>query len=151
MEKGIEGIEELAYGQVIKEAAIVEGVYTDDCVNFSKASDMQTAMSVVSITLENGWTLILADDYQQCCEKRYITTDDNISDMVGGVLSGVVIKDAPPLVNEDIDVHEIRFLEVSTTNKGVFTFASHNEHNGYYGGFDIKACYRPTKECPWKN
>ena len=35
------------------------------------------------------------------------------------------------------DCHEVQFLEVKTS-KGSFTMSSHNEHNGYYGGFSIE-------------
>ena len=50
---------------------------------------------------------------------------------------GAEIKEAPSIPTE-YDEHEVQFLEV-LTSKGGFTMASHNEHNGYYGGFLIRA------------
>ena len=77
----------------------------------------------------------VTDSGQDCCEMRYMTTDDDLSSFVGAKLLGLEIKDAP---DTDVDgfVHEVQFLEIQTS-KGVFTMANHNEHNGYYGGFCI--------------
>ena len=48
------------------------------------------------------------------------------------------LKDAPDIEDEWGEVHEVQFLDVKT-DKGVFQMSSHNEHNGYYGGFWIIA------------
>ena len=64
-------------------------------------------------------------------------TDDNLEDFVGAKLLGAEIKEAPNEPDKDGE-HEVEFLEVQT-DRGVFTMASHNEHNGYYGGFSIRA------------
>ena len=85
----------------------------------------------------DGSKMKLSDEGQMCCEHRYMRTDDNLGDYVGARLLGAQIKDAPK-VQDEYDSHEVQFFEVQT-NKGVFTMASHNEHNGYYGGFWIKA------------
>lgn len=45
---------------------------------------------------------------------------------------------APVLAPNQNDVHEVQFLVVHT-DKGDLTMSSHNEHNGYYGGFSIEA------------
>lgn len=82
--------------------------------------------------------IYVVDDGQSCCEMRYMTTDDDLKAFVGAKLLGLETKDAPyaeATCDED-DVHEVQFLEIQT-NKGVFTMATHNEHNGYYGGFFI--------------
>ena len=81
--------------------------------------------------------IYVVDDGQSCCEMRYMTTDDDLNSFVGAKLIGLEIKDAPyaEATCED-DVHQVQFLELQT-NKGVFTMATHNEHNGYYGGFVI--------------
>ncbi len=42
------------------------------------------------------------------------------------------VKDAPNIADE-YGEHEVSFLEIET-NKGQISVASHNEHNGYYGG-----------------
>ncbi len=85
----------------------------------------------------DGSKLKLYDDGQSCCEQRYMRTDDNLSDYIGAKLLGAEIKDAPSIPDE-YGEHEVQFLDVKT-DKGVFTMSSHNEHNGYYGGFWIVA------------
>lgn len=85
----------------------------------------------------DGTKMKLFDDGQSCCESRYMRTDDNLADYIGATLLEAEVKDAPD-VEDDGEVHEVQFLEVKTS-KGCFTMASHNEHNGYYGGFSIRA------------
>lgn len=89
-------------------------------------------------TFTDGAKMKLFDTGQSCCESRYMRTDDDLQSFVGAVLTGAEIKPAEPLSNEDMGVHDIEFLEVQT-DRGVFTMVSHNEHNGYYGGFSIEA------------
>ena len=86
---------------------------------------------------DDGSKMKLYDDGQSCCENRYMRTDDNLADYVGAKLLGATIKEAPS-IEAEYDEHEVQFLEVQT-DRGVFTMASHNEHNGYYGGFLIRA------------
>lgn len=86
----------------------------------------------------DGSKMKLYDDGQSCCESRYMRTDDNLSDFVGATLLDAETKEAPSVTNEYGEEHEVEFLEVQT-DRGVFTMASHNEHNGYYGGFSIVA------------
>ena len=85
----------------------------------------------------DGTKIKLFDDDQACCELRYMRTDDDLAAFIGAVLEDAEIKDAPD-AEEEYGTHEVQFLEVKTS-KGVFTMASHNEHNGYYGGFCIRA------------
>ena len=86
---------------------------------------------------DDGSKVKLYDDGQSCCESRYMRTDDNLAEFVGAKLLGAAIKEAPS-IEDEYDEHEVQFLEVQT-DRGVFTMASHNEHNGYYGGFLIRA------------
>lgn len=85
----------------------------------------------------DGSKMRLFDAGQSCCESRYMRTDDVLADYVGAQLTGAELKD---VTEGDVgdEVHEVQFLEVKTS-KGSFTMASHNEHNGYYGGFAIRA------------
>ncbi len=87
-------------------------------------------------TFDDGSKIKLFDDGQSCCENRYMRTDDELSYYIGSQLLGAEIKDAPS-IECNYGEHEVQFLEVQTS-KGVFTLSSHNEHNGYYGGFSIK-------------
>lgn len=85
----------------------------------------------------DGSAIKLADEGQSCCEHRYMRTDDDLTEYVGAKLLGAVVKAAPNEPDE-YGEHEVEFLEVQT-DRGSFTMASHNEHNGYYGGFLIRA------------
>jgi hypothetical protein len=85
--------------------------------------------------------LKISDEGQSCCESRYMTTDDNLADYIGAKLLSAAVKDGPTETGEYGDDHEIAFLEVAT-DRGSFTVATHNEHNGYYGGFAIVASNR---------
>lgn len=93
--------------------------------------------NALHFTFEDGSKIKLFDDGQSCCESRYMRTDDNLSDYIGAQLLDAEIKEAPG-VPDEYGEHEVQFLEVKTS-KGSFTMASHNEHNGYYGGFLIRA------------
>ena len=94
----------------------------------------------------DGAKMKLRDEGQSCCEVRYMRTDDNLADYVGAKLLGAEIKEAPNL-EDDYGVHEVQFLEIQT-DRGVFTMASHNEHNGYYSGFclDVAVLSAPKTE-----
>lgn len=87
---------------------------------------------------DDGTKIKLADEGQSCCESRYMRTDDNLAEFVGAQFLGAEIKDAPSIEDDKYGEHEVQFLEIKTS-KCVFTMTSHNEHNGYYGGFSINA------------
>jgi hypothetical protein len=91
-------------------------------------------------TFEDGTRLRLWDDGYWCCEHRYMTTDDDLPYYQGATLMNIELRDAPDVEPKDEydECHEVQFLVV-TTNRGTFSMASHNEHNGYYGGFAIVA------------
>jgi hypothetical protein len=89
-------------------------------------------------TFEDGSKVKLYDDGQSCCENRYMRTDDTLADYIGGKLESAEIREAPNVQDEDGDAHEVQFLVVKTS-KGQFTMSSHNDHNGYYGGFSVVA------------
>jgi hypothetical protein len=87
---------------------------------------------------EDGSRLTLKDDGQSCCERRYMQTDDDLPYYVGAKFLGVEVRDGGSTKGEYGDPHEIEFL-VITTDRGTFSMANHNQHNGYYGGFSITA------------
>ena len=88
----------------------------------------------LDIALEGGGISVL-DDGQSCCESRYMTTDDTLADFVGATLTDIGIRNAPN-VEDPYGEHEVQFLIVRTS-LGDFTVETHNEHNGYYGGFAV--------------
>ena len=85
----------------------------------------------------------IIDDGQSCCEDRYLHTDDDLDYYVGSKIVGFELLEAPDLPSE-YGEHEVMFLHVKTNN-GVFTIETHNEHNGYYGGFVISASIHDNK------
>lgn len=89
------------------------------------------------LTFEDDSKLTLSDEGQSCCEHRYLHCDDKLDEFIGGTFLGAEVKDAPSASSE-YGEHEICFLDVKTS-KGVFQICAHNEHNGYYGGFLIRA------------
>lgn len=88
------------------------------------------------IDFEEGGAIRIRDDGQSCCETRYMRTDDDLASFVGAKLLDGELKEAPSRRDEYGDEHEVQFLELKTT-RGSITMTSHNEHNGYYGGFWI--------------
>lgn len=95
--------------------------------------------SGLSLVLEDGRTLSIADMGQDCCEHRYMTCGDepDLSTWTGARLEGVEVLDAPS-VDGCVDTHEVQFLHVKT-DLGTIVCETHNEHNGFYGGFSVRA------------
>jgi hypothetical protein len=77
------------------------------------------------------------DEAQSCCEHRYMNTDDRLNDYVGAKLLGAQTKSGPTEEREYGDPKDCEFLEV-ITSEGSFIIKNYNEHNGYYGGFEIR-------------
>jgi hypothetical protein len=78
----------------------------------------------------------VADHGQSCCEHRYMTCDDDLSSFDGSEIRSMSVRDGG---RQQVDYgdHEIQFLVIETTS-GAITVATHNEHNGYYGGFSLQ-------------
>lgn len=91
--------------------------------------------NVLVIDFSDNTYLRIYDNGQDCCEWRYMTCDDDFSSLYGQRLDRVVEKNVD-IRDGDGDVHEVTFLEIGT-NFGFITVEFHNEHNGYYGGFNI--------------
>lgn len=97
------------------------------------------------IRFGGGGTLKVWDNGRSCCESRYMTTDDDLPSFIGAKVVSLEAVDGPDVEevpDEDGctygEVHEQTFVKLETT-MGTITLVTHNEHNGYYGGFDI-AC-----------
>jgi hypothetical protein len=79
----------------------------------------------------------LWDDGQSCCESRYMTCDADLPSYVGQKILDYELRDMPD-GSADYDYHEQQALVIRTT-EGNIDFVTHVEHNGYYGGWSIKA------------
>lgn len=83
----------------------------------------------------DGTGIKIWDDGQSCCERRYMTTNDDVKAFIGSKFLNAELRKAPEL-DDEYGVHEVQFLLINT-DRGTFTIETHNEHNGYYGGFWI--------------
>jgi len=89
------------------------------------------------LKFDDGVEIKIWDDSQSCCESRYMTCDDEPRDLVGQKLVSIEVKEgAAPENDDEWGEHEIAFLEIQG-DKSSIQFATHNEHNGYYGGFGL--------------
>ncbi|MET7242943.1 hypothetical protein ABZT49_06200 [Methylobacterium sp. EM32] len=100
---------------------------------------------VLRFEFTDGSSLKVWDDGQRCCERRYLSCDDALQHFSGASFRGLEVRDVETGDSDD-GCHEVQFFVVSTS-LGTFTVASHNEHNGYYGGFDISAEFSEAKPC----
>lgn len=103
--------------------------------------------NILHLRFEDGTGVGFYDAGQSCCESRYMRTDDDLPYYVGARLTGAEVKKAPNVESDDEwgMEHEVRFLEIQT-DRGSFTMANHNEHNGYYGGFALEVCAETEEE-----
>ena len=89
------------------------------------------------MTFDDGVTIKIWDNGQSCCESRYITCDDDPKNLIGGKLIKIEVKNGGENEGDEWgNVHETAFVEV-TTDAGHIVMTTHNEHNGYYGGFGL--------------
>lgn len=100
------------------------------------------AGDVLCLEFEDGHMLKIWDAGQSCCESRYMTCDDDLAGYAGSTLVDIDVGNGSYRENGDDDVHEEQFLRVST-DLGTIVACTHNEHNGYYGGFSILASLTP--------
>lgn len=92
--------------------------------------------SLLSFKFDDGSFLTISDEYLGS-GGRYMNTDDNLSDLVGGLLLGIVVEEGDTKERGICDYVEEEFLKISTSS-GFATVVNYNQHNGYYGGFDIR-------------
>lgn len=88
------------------------------------------------LELDGGATIHLWDDCQSCCERRYMSTDDDVQSLVGHRLTHIKPKRVECVESEHGGEDETCFVEVGTDD-GFVTIVNHNEHNGFYGGFGL--------------
>lgn len=108
----------------------------------SKVSIVNNALVIV---FDCESKLSIWDGGQECCESRYMDTDDDLNFYVGSIFLGVDISEVEYKDTKSDDYHDQVFVRILTT-RGDFTLVTHNEHNGYYGGFDLQSKFlRSTK------
>lgn len=99
---------------------------------------------VLELVFDSGETVTIKD-YPSCCEMRYMRTDDALHEYAGAVFLGADISPVGEVFRQELEDsfeslddgrHEVEFFRIATS-KGDICFACHNEHNGYYGGFNL--------------
>ena len=88
----------------------------------------------------------LRDVDQQCCEHRYMNTDDDFPGFLGSRLCGIKVVDGPTEQLHDEggwkgDEVQSQFLRIET-DRGDFVVTCYNKHNGYYEGFDLRVFFK---------
>lgn len=100
--------------------------------------------NILVIMFGDNLGINIYDTGQNCCEERYMNTDDKLSEFVGGTLIKAELRNGGTAIGNGWE-KESQFLLV-TTSKGVFTVVNYNEHNGYYAGMSIEATLFLNKE-----
>jgi hypothetical protein len=122
-------------GKIISAVALAKCAIDQSC---TKKYYRNSELEGLRIDFTDNTAIVLGDEGSSCCETRYMTTDDDLSYYVGATLLKVEIASAPSTPpNEYGGEHEIQFLRI-ITSKGVIVCETHNEHNGYYGGFNLE-------------
>jgi len=110
------------------------------------AASLDKESERVRLEFSDGTKIAIWDDGQSCCESRYITCDDDFSKILDANLVAIETKSADDIEDEYGGSHEQVFIDL-VTSKGTVTFTTHNEHNGYYGGFSLTITEESVK--PW--
>lgn len=126
------------FNTVANKQAILSGIgeiiYSIKLEQYNKFLESSTALV---IKFKNRKGLKVRDEGQSCCEARYMVCDDDLERFKDATLLDIYLQSAPTKVDEYGDSHEIDFLVVKTS-KGTLKVSNHNDHNGYYSGFDIR-------------
>jgi hypothetical protein len=107
-------------------------------------SDAYLADDYVTVKFTDGSRLDIYDGGQSCCEHRYITSDDDLYSAIGEEFVGISEGHYESGGSEDY-CHDMMFVYLQT-NRDSYSFCTHNEHNGYYGGFSVNCSYTEKLE-----
>jgi hypothetical protein len=100
--------------------------------------DFDEAQLIIHFEDESFITVV--DWGQSCCESRYITCDDDVNSIVGSKLMAIDLIDGSEQGDGIFHYHQYAFVDVKTDLTSI-KLCTHNEHNGYYGGFSINVIY----------
>jgi hypothetical protein len=109
--------------------------------------DERDDLVALFIRFSDGTALKIADDANHCCERRYLTCDDDLANAAGAIFIGLQLNRVDDGPGERDAAHDVGFLEVLTSH-GSFTVCTHNEHNGCYAGFSVWAEIIGAAEMP---
>lgn len=116
-------------------------------LNGYKIGTISLSDDTLSFGMYDGYQVSITDDGQDCCETRFMRTDDDLQSFIGAEVRGIEIRTAPDCEKCDLfiegdddrhECHEVQFLVMHTT-KGELVMSSHNNSNGYYCGFKVQS------------
>lgn len=87
---------------------------TIESITFSQTSADRYENKMV-ITFDNGDALAVYDDGQQCCERRYMVANEDMSFYPGAEFYDLDVRDAVISTLSDGDILELQFMIVSTS------------------------------------
>lgn len=121
--------------------------YSDEPCEAVGKTILKTSMNEhqIELVFDDLSELSIWDDAQYCCEHRYLHTDDDLQSIVGQKLVSVEQRGIGTIQDESSDEHEISFVHIKT-NRDTVVIETHNEHNGYYGGFKLRVRYKEREE-----
>lgn len=103
------------------------------------------------LTLSDGKTYAIYDSQRSCCERRYMDIDvTELDQLVSQYLGSIEVVNGPTYkedgavfhANQDEDYYgdlrQVQFLVIKTQGTREVRIANYNEHNGYYGGFELR-------------
>jgi hypothetical protein len=117
-----------------------DGGRTEKAVNATvgkKITSVTLENDVIIIGVEDGTKISVRDDGQSCCESRFITTDADLPSYRGKTIRGYELRQMPD-GDDGYECHDQQAF-VILTDEGNIDFVTHNQHNGYYGGFSVTA------------
>jgi hypothetical protein len=100
------------------------------------AAKLDTETNQFEFELAGVRKFVLRDDQRSCCETRYITCDDPMSNIIGGLITKITCEDGGDRSDNEYERHDVMFVKVET-HLGFIALTTHNCHNGYYGGFTL--------------
>jgi len=141
---------EKAKGRTIAEITLVS--YERDCAAKGleapvEAEDLAQDFVALFIRFVDGTALAVRDDEHNCCERRFLTCDDDLANAAKSIFIGLQLNRVDQGAGERDAAHDVGFLEVLTSH-GSFTVCTHNEHNGCYAGFSVWAEIIGAAEIP---
>lgn len=102
-----------------------------------KISSLRIEGNELVMQFEGSGVAKFWDAGQSCCENRWMHTDDDLSKFIGATFLSVETRPGGE-TGDEYEYKDSEFLIV-TTSAGSFTIVNYNEHNGYYGGFLLRA------------
>jgi len=118
------------------ETLIATALYGKTIRSAKIEADAKCRYDGLNISFTDGVTARIADEGQVCCEHRSMDTDDYLADMQGEELRSIELLEGNSNSTANAEI-EIAFLTIRT-DRSVYVIATHNHHNGAYGGFNIE-------------